>query len=137
MLNMPGDLRGMVMASAHLASQSMGQGNNPNMLPPNVPQGGGGMHPEMMMNMNMMPGGMQGSMPPTMPAAMQGNMANMGGGPGPGGVGDMNPAGQQMMMQNMGGDDGSSQMSGMEYSGGMGMDYMQVRLFTIYNSTNC
>lgn len=119
-LNMPGDLRGMVMASAHLASQSMGQGNNSNMLPPNAGQQGGGMHPEMMMNMGMMPGGMQGGMP-NMQANMPQNM-------GPGG--DLNPVGgQAMIMPNMGGDEGQGPMTGMEYSGGIGMDYTQVSYY--------
>ena len=114
---MPSEFRGMAMTGAHLASQSMGQGNNPNMMPPNAGQQGGGMHPEMMMNMGMMAGGMQGGMP-NMHANMPQNM-------GPGG--DLNPVGgQAMMMPNMGGDEGQGQMTGMEYSGSMGMDYTQV-----------
>lgn len=110
---MPGDLRGMVMSSAHVASMNAG---NPNMLP-NAPVGGatgpGGMHPEMMMNMGM--------------------MGSMGGGSGMGG--DVNTAGQGMMMSGISGDGdaantmgagagGHNMMQGMEYPSGMGMDFM-------------
>lgn len=111
-LNLPNDLRGMVMMGSNMAANAMGnQGPGANMM---ANPGGGGMHPDMMNNMGMM-----GNMPP-----------------GPGG---MNAPGPQMMMQGMNEGEGPSagpnMMQGMEYPnnpmGNMGMEYMQVmrRLF--------
>lgn len=113
-LNLPSDLRGMVMMSSNVAANSMGQPGGPNMMGGT----GGAMHPEMIMNMGMM-----GNMP--------GNM--------PGNVGpEIGLGGQQMMMQGMGEAEGPTgvpgMMPGMDYpsGGGMpgGMDYMQVSELT-------
>ncbi|KAG8822293.1 cleavage polyadenylation factor subunit fip1 [Serendipita sp. 401] len=101
-LNMPSDLRGMVMMSAHVAASNAGANQGPNMM---QNSGGGGMHPEMMMNMGMM-----GKMP---------------GGMGQGAPGEMGGPGQQMMMHNM---EGDGSMQAMDYQGGamnMGGDFMQ------------
>ena len=68
-LNMPSDLRGMVMMSSTLAAGNMGNMNAPNMM-----QNTGGMHPDMMMNMGMM-GNMPGG--PDMSAGQQNMMQNM------------------------------------------------------------
>ncbi|KAG8833675.1 cleavage polyadenylation factor subunit fip1 [Serendipita sp. 399] len=99
-LNMPGELRGLVVMSAHVAANNAGGNQGPNMMQ----NPGGGMHPDMMMNMGMM-----GKMP---------------GGMGQGGN-EMGGPGQQMMMHNM---DGDTAMQAMDYQGGpmnMGGDFMQ------------
>jgi hypothetical protein len=110
-LNLPNDLRGMVMMGTHMASNAMGnQGGGANIMgnPP-----GGGMHPDMMMNMGMM-GNIPGSM-------------------GPSGSADRSAGGQQVMVQGMneaeGPPIGPNMMQGMEYPNnamGIGMEYMQV-----------
>lgn len=107
-LNLPSELRGMVMMSSNVAANSMDQTGGPNMM------GGGAMHPDMMMNMGMMG---------NMPGGMSGNV-------GP----DMGMGGQQMIMQGMGEGDGPAgvpgMMPGMDFPGGNGMqggmDFMQV-----------
>lgn len=111
MLNLPNDLRGMVMVGTNMASNAMGnQGGGPNVM---GNPGGAGMHPDMMMNMGM--------------------MGNMPGGMGPSGPIERNPGGQQVMMQGMneteGPTVGPNMMQGMEYPNnamGMGVEYMQV-----------
>lgn len=97
-LNMPSDLRGMVMMSSNLAANNMGNMNAPNMMP-----NPGGMHPDMMMNMGMM-GNMPGG--PDMSAAGQQGM--------------MQPMEPDMSQSGM--------MQGMDFQGGnmnQGMDYQE------------
>ncbi|KIM32281.1 hypothetical protein M408DRAFT_216256 [Serendipita vermifera MAFF 305830] len=113
-LNLPNDLRGMVMMGSHMAANTMGNQNQGANMMGNA--GGGGMHPDMMNTMGM--------------------MGNMPAGMGPNGPTGMNAPGPQMMMQGMnegeGAPVGPNMMQGMEYPnnpmGNMGMDYLQEQM---------